>query len=245
MLPAPPGAVCAAIFGAGSIGANTSQAASSSSSSSDSQGLLPCFLVEELGCTGLAANPWLPSTTCDRDARRQRRLRYATPLSLRQRLLLPLGPAAVQNEEEQQAAASSDGSGSIKVSCRVSSAGVPFADCFASYLLWQLAPAPAGTGGGGSSSTRLVLTASCTFHKPVLGPLRGQIEGESIQASREDRPGDAVAAACASIIRGANERCRLLADGTTQDPFSLFLPDCSTGHAERLFSILPGAAAAL
>lgn len=128
-------------------------------------------------------------------------VKYSMPLSRRQRLLLPLGPAAVPNTEEQRLQALPGGG--LQVLCRCTSTGVPFADCFTNLLDWQLLPADADAGSGagaasvaaslrpatraGSSaqrSTRLLLTARCHFHRPVLGPLGGQIERGSLQAGR-------------------------------------------------------------
>ncbi|PRW44947.1 squamosa promoter binding -like 5 [Chlorella sorokiniana] len=158
----------------------------------------------------MTAEPWRPSGT---GAGLRRQLRYDTPLSQRQRLLLPFGPAAVHNTEEQQLA-EEDSSGGLRLISSVASEGVPFANCFTNRLEWRLLPLGSARsreaksrGGGGSSSssgaaqlpaltpyiasgsldssTRLLLIAQCVFHKRVLGPLRGQIEEQSLQGMRD------------------------------------------------------------
>ena len=159
LAPAPPAAVAAALFGHGSGG-----------------GLLLRLLSSEgVGCTAMAAGAWAPGA----GGAHARCVTYTKPLSRRQRLLLPLGPAAVPCSEEQRLAAGADAgaAGAVLVTSRVTSSGVPFADCFANHLEWRLEPADDAGG-----TTRLRLAARCTFHRPVLGPLRGQIEGESLQA---------------------------------------------------------------
>lgn len=93
---------------------------------------------------------------------------------------------------------STGGTSAIHVSCTCTSSGVPFADAFTNELRWRLLPVPdaAATGEGGAGagasgltpmdaagggSTRLLVAAACRFTKPVIGPLKGQIEGESMQ----------------------------------------------------------------
>ena len=204
LLPAAPGAVSRALFAADAA----SVAGGGGSPSGDSpppaarHGLLVHHMQQSLGHLNMAAQPWQPAGS---GAGLQRRLCYDTPLTLPQRLLLPFGPAAVHNTEEQQLA--EDGSGRLQVVSTVASQGVPFADRFTNRLVWRLLPLGGGGRGGSSSSkvaggeaarpavltpytsgcsgasTRLLLTARCAFHRRVLGPLRGQIEEESLQAS--------------------------------------------------------------
>ena len=187
LLPAAPAKVCAAVFGPGSTGSHAGSAGSHGGSG-DACGLLLRFLEEELGCTGMTAEAWgsyssSSSSSGSSAGAWQRRLSYSTPLTLKQRLLLPLGPPAVPNAERQRVTAASDGSGGITVRCSVASSGVPFADCFRNELEWRLEAAAADGSGG----TRVRLSAACVFHRPVVGPLRGQIEGESLRVRRAAR----------------------------------------------------------
>ena len=209
-LPAAPGAVGLVLFAAAAPSLAASCGVGSSSSdaltSAAPHGLLVHHMQQTLGDFNLAAERWQPSGGA---AGLRRQLRYDTPLSRRQRLLLPFGRAAVHNTEEQQVA--EEGSGGLRLVSTVSSEGVPFADCFTNRLVWRLLPlggrgVPEQDGSSGSSSgssssaaqpaaltaysgssgdigTRLLLTARCSFHKRVLGPLRGQIEEQSLQAS--------------------------------------------------------------
>ena len=221
VLPAPPDVVCRAVFGAGSTASGSGD--SSGSSQPTEHGLLVDCLQPAMGCTQVSVDqPWQPSSSSSGSSgssssgssssgssSRQRLLQYRTPLSARQRLLLPLGPRDVHNTEEQQAL---EQPGGIVVSIRCTSAGVPFADCFTNLLLWQLVPVAgeaaasnAGSDTGrvgsaaaaesaaglqpwsGSGTTRVLLTADCRFHKSLLGPVRKQIERESMQASAGQR----------------------------------------------------------
>jgi hypothetical protein len=208
VLPAPPDMVCRAVFGAGSTASGSGD--SSGSSQPTEHGLLVDCLQPAMGCTQVSVDqPWQPSSSSSGSSSRQRLLQYRTPLSARQRLLLPLGPRDVHNTEEQQAL---EQPGGIVVSIRCTSAGVPFADCFTNLLLWQLVPVAgeaaasnAGSDTGrvgsaaaaksaaglqpwsGSGTTRVLLTADCRFHKSLLGPVRKQIERESMQASAGQR----------------------------------------------------------
>lgn len=166
LLPAPPAAVAAAIFGSAAL-------APSGATQGDGDGLLARFFADSLGYLQLSAGAW---QAAGEGAAATRRVAYASPLSPRQRLLLPFGPAAVACTDEQRLMHGSGGS--VTVSSRCTSQGVPFADCFANRLEWRLEP------GAGGTATRVLLSARCTFHRPVLGPLRGQIERESLQASR-------------------------------------------------------------
>jgi hypothetical protein len=206
--------VCRAIFGAGST------ASGSGNWQPTEHGLLVDCLQPAMGCTQVSVDqPWHSSTSGSgsssgsSNGARQRQLQYCTPLSARQRLLLPLGPRDVHNTEEQQALQQPGG---IAVSVRCSSEGVPFVSCFNNFLLWQLVPeaaeaaasstgnasrsggSPAAAGsaaglqpwsgsGGGSGASRVLLTADCRFHKPVLGPVRKQIQRESMQARAGQR----------------------------------------------------------
>lgn len=168
VLPAPPAAVAAAVFGSSALPA--------SGASTADEGLLARFVTGSLGYRQLSAGAWETAATHDGTASSSRRLSYSTPLSPRQRLLLPFGPAAVACTDEQRLTAGGGSGDSVAVSSRCTSDGVPFADCFANQLEWRMEP----TAG---MATRVLLSAACVFHRPVLGPLRGQIERESLQAS--------------------------------------------------------------
>lgn len=221
-LSAAPGAIGLVLFAAAAPSLAASCGVGSSSSDALTRtaphGLLVHHMHQTLGSLNLAAERWQPSVGA---AGLRRQLRYDTPLSRRQRLLLPFGPAAVHNIEEQQLM--EDGSGGLQLVSTVSSEGVPFADCFTNRLVWRLLPlggrgvtehdgsscstssaaqpaaftAPAVYSGSSNDiGTRLLLTARCSFHKRVLGPLRGQIEEQSLQASAAHAPGCACARLC-------------------------------------------------
>ena len=63
------------------------------------------------------------------------------------------------------------------VSTRCASAGVPFSHAFANYVHWSAA---AHEGADGATWTRLRVSAACRFHAAVWGPIRAQIERESV-----------------------------------------------------------------
>ncbi|KAL4448636.1 hypothetical protein ABPG75_005855 [Micractinium tetrahymenae] len=229
-----PAAAAAALFGCCLPEAAALGQAAAAAGNGSGAGLLAQLMQQALGCTDLACEPWRVgepgassnssgspdpaaawAAAANSTTTAGRAVRYSMSLSRRQRLLLPLGSAAVPNREEQRLQALPGGG--LEVRCRCTSSGVPFADCFATLLHWQLLPAggcagtgcssassrglqpgqqrsaaalrPAGSGssggGGGTASTRLLLTARCHFHKPVLGPLRAQIERESLQGVRD------------------------------------------------------------
>lgn len=175
-----PAALAAALFGCCLPRETPPGQAAATSSGSSSSGLLVRLMQHHLGCTDLAVGPWSiadpgggstkgsPSTAGTSAASSssdgssssaivaERIVQYSMPLSRRQRLLLPLGPAAVPNREEQVLRALPGGA--LEARCRCTSAGVPFADCFDNLLHWQLLPAGAsdssGSGCGGSAASR-------------------------------------------------------------------------------------------
>lgn len=205
LLPPSPPAVALTLFDADAT--NHSGSSGGTPAAAPPHGLLVHHMQQSLGHLSMAAERWRPAGSGG-DLRRQ--LTYDTTLSRSQRLLLPFGPAAVRNAEEQQL--TEDGSGGLRLVSTVTSEGVPFADCFTNRLVWRLQPlggrCTAEQAGGGSSrssgaarsaalapytaggsdhGTRLLLTARCVFHKRVIGPLRGQIEEQSLQASVRHR----------------------------------------------------------
>lgn len=255
-----PATLALALFGWCLPQVTPSREAAVATSTGSSGGLLMWMMQHSLNCTEMTVEPWTATTASssvgagrtpralstpaaggrgsgsdDGDVA-ARKVSYSMPLKPRQRLLLPLGPAAVPTREEQVLQALPGGG--LEVRSRCTSTGVPFADCFANVLRWQLLPVndgggssgsstgqgaeqqqaalalrPAGTSGGGSPlSTRLMLTASCHFHRPVLGPLRGQIERESLQAGWADWcPGGWAAGQAAGVWHGWCQRCHTLA----------------------------------
>lgn len=226
VLPASPQAVCHALFGP-----------------TDGH-LLLHHLRHGLGCTGdLDVEPWRPAV--DGSGGWTRRLRYAVPLSAAQRLLLPLGPPAVPNDEAQQLLPQPGGG--YTLTSRVCSSGVPFSDAFANHVQWTLEPAASGTGAavGAAPATHLRVTAACRFHRPVIGPLRGRIQGESMQVRGHAHAGAACGnrAAAPPPLPPARLPCRACAAASP-----CWEPCCSTTLGDpapaALASATPAAAAA-
>jgi hypothetical protein len=116
---------------------------------------------QDLGDLDISISPWR-----QKDDVRRRVLRYTTPLKN------PLGPRQARNTEVLEAAQLSGQGFTLRARC--TSEGVPFASCFANHVQWVATP-------HGAHSSRLVVTGECRFHSPVWGPLKGQIERESIK----------------------------------------------------------------
>ncbi|KAI7835596.1 hypothetical protein COHA_010517 [Chlorella ohadii] len=117
---------------------------------------------QQLGDLDISISPWR-----QKDDVRRRVMRYTTPLKN------PLGPRQARNTEVLEAVQLTGQGFTLRARC--TSEGVPFASCFANHVQWVATP-------HGTHSSRLVVTGECRFHSPVWGPLKGQIERESIKS---------------------------------------------------------------
>ncbi|KAL4457399.1 hypothetical protein ABPG75_012264 [Micractinium tetrahymenae] len=118
---------------------------------------------QQLGDLAVTISPWHRQ----KDGSPPRRLlKYTTPLTNR------LGPRQALNTEVLEAASLSPSGFSLSAKC--TSEGVPFASSFANHVQWVATP-------HGTHLCRLVITGECRFHSPVWGPLKGQIERESLK----------------------------------------------------------------
>lgn len=117
---------------------------------------------QQLGDLAVSVSPWREKD----DGMPRRVLKYTTPLNNR------LGPRQACNTEVLEAAELA-ACGFWLRACATSE-GVPFSTCFANHIQWVAVP-------HGTHSSRLVVSGECRFHSPVWGPLKGQIERESIK----------------------------------------------------------------
>ncbi|PSC69072.1 GRAM domain-containing 1B-like [Micractinium conductrix] len=114
-----------------------------------------------LGDLDVAVSGWR-----QKEGGKRRVLRYTTPLRN------PLGPRQARNTEVVEAGHL--GAFGFFLRARCASEGVPFAAAFANHVQWVAT-------AEGPHTCRLVVTGECHFHSPVWGPLKGQIERESVK----------------------------------------------------------------
>lgn len=93
---------------------------------------------------------------------------YVTPINN------PFGPKQAINKERM--AVTHLGSSCFVVTTTCVTEGVPFSSNFVNRVQWV------GVADG-PRACRVEVSGECLFHKPVWGPLRGKIEGESSKAS--------------------------------------------------------------
>lgn len=116
-----------------------------------------------LGDVDIALSPWKKRPT---SGQRSRVIQFNVPLKN------PLGPKQAGTREELTISRLE--ARSFVINAVATSTGVPFANAFENSVQWVAKEEKPGV-------TRLSITGECTFKKPVWGPLKGTINGESIK----------------------------------------------------------------